>query len=331
MAKIELDIHKIEKLEVKEKIDYLYRLRERCEEIQSNPTLINGAARSFVRSIYPPIVRRYEYELVGEENIPRDKKAIFMCNHSNSHDFFTSLEGLKKTGIESTVFVASDDLNKATQMIFGACNATLADRTDKDSTKEGLIRFCSKMIGDKGVYGVMHGEATWNMHPFRLMQDLKLGGIVASLIAGVPIVPTIYEYVEVDKIVSKESELYKKCVICFGRTFYPTPNRSLIDQIGELKRIMESMRAQLKCKLGTLKVSLRDVNPLVYVNHTVLKKYYGFGFEYDSASEAKFLYSRNGITVDNEYCLNDDGIFGNLVPGITSKKEGMRFLPKGKH
>lgn len=328
MSNIDLDIRILKTLENERKIKYLRELREKCEEMKIKPTPINAIAKSVVRGIYPPIVRRYEYEYIGESLIPENKNVIFVCNHSNSHDFFTSLEGLGKKGINSTVFVASDDINVATQKLFEACNATLADRRDKTSTNEGLFAFCSKLVKNDTISGVMHSEATWNLHPFKLMHDMKYGAIVAALITGCPIIPTIYEYVEVGEPVSKESKLYKKCVIAFAYPYYANINRSLESQIQEIKTIMTNLRARVKHQYGTFKSSLRDVDPEVYLNSTFLKKYDGFGFTYDSNSEAKFLYSKDGRPVENEYRLNEHNI---LVPGVMSKEEGMRFLPRKKY
>ena len=81
---------------------------------------------------------------------------------------------------------------------------------------------------------------------------------------------------------------------------------------------MESARA----RVTKSKLFIDDVNPLVYLNHVFFKKY-GFAFNYDSAAEAKFLFSKDGLPVDNEYRLNENGI---LVPGITLKSEGKKFV-----
>ena len=53
---------------------------------------------------------------------------------------------------------------------------------------------------------------------------------------------------------------------------------------------MESARA----RVTKSKLFIDDVNPLVYLNHVFFKKY-GFAFNYDSAAEAKFLFSKDGL------------------------------------
>ncbi len=328
MMKIEfLSDAEVMDLSPKKKIEFYERLKVHCFDVKKKMRKGTVLARDFVCAVYPPIVRRYDYRIEGKENIPENGKALFMCNHSNSHDFFTPLEVLRSLGLESTVFAASDDLDIGTRGIFAACNAVLADRRDKQSTNDGIFKFCSKMLGRDGVPGWMYGEATWNMHPYRAMQNLKRGGVLMAAITGLPIIPTIIEYVEKDEILEHESELYKECVVKFGYPFYVDRNLSLISQTLELQRIMETLRIRLKASMNTAKYSLRDVDTNIYLNHTYLKKFDGFGYTYDSASEQRFLFSKDGHLVDNEYKLSDKGI---LVPGATSKEEGKRFLPKRK-
>ncbi len=314
----------LQNLTTREKIEYYGELREHCLDMKKKNPKATILARDFVRKIYPPIVRRYDYEVIGKEYVPENGRAIFVCNHSNSHDFFTPLEVMHEHfGLEPSVFVASDDLDLSTQAIFGACNAVLADRNDKQSKEKGILKLCSKMMSTDGVPGWMYGEATWNMHPYRLMQNLRTGAMMMGAITGYPIIPTIIEYVEVDGPAEREKELYKKCVVKFSYPFFARLNESLIPQTMELQRVMVSSRANLRRKLGIEKWSMSDVDPYTYVNHTCLKKFDGFGFTYDSASEAKFLFSKDGNPVDNEYRLNEQGI---LVPGITSKEESKKFI-----
>ena len=55
---------------------------------------------------------------------------------------------------------------------------------------------------------VIFGEGTWNLHPYKPMQNIRIGGVKAAAIAGVPIVPVILEYVEVPGLCSREKDLY---------------------------------------------------------------------------------------------------------------------------
>lgn len=319
-----LSDRELQNLTTKEKIRYFGELKEQCLDIKKKTPKGTQLARNFVRTIYPPIVRRYEYEVIGKEYVPENGKAIFVCNHSNSHDFFTPLEVMHNYfGLEPSLYVAKDDLNLSTQGIFAACNAVLIDRNDKASTQRGIFELCSKIMLSDSVPGWMYAESTWNIHPFRLMQKLKKGAALESAITGYPIIPTIIEYVEVKNPVDRESKLYEKCIVKFSYPMYIRPLESLISQTEELQRIMTASRANLRRKLGIEKYSLRDVDPYTYVNHTCLKKFDGFGFKYDSQSEQKFLLSTDGKPVDNEYRINEHGI---LVPGITTEEESKRFI-----
>lgn len=323
-----LSNRELQKLSTEEKIKYFNELRETCLDYKKKNNIGTTLARNFVRVIYPPIVRRYDYEVIGKKYVPENGKAIFLCNHSNSHDFFTPLEVMhKEFGLEPTVLVASDDLDKATQKLFASCNAVLVDRNDKESREFGIFEFCSKMIGENSVPGWIYGESTWNIHPYKLMQGIKTGIATSGAITEYPIIPTIIEYVEVDEIVNSESKLYRKCIVKFNPPVDIIRFEDLISQSNHLQSIMERSRAELKSNLGTLKLSMKDVIPSTYINHTWLKKFDGFGFTYDSESEAKFLLSKDGVPADNEYRLNERGI---LVPGVTSKEEGKRYFMKIK-
>ena len=77
------------------------------------------------------------------------------------------------------------------------------------------------------------------------------------------------------------------------------------------------MRLNLWKKLGIKKESITDINKDVYLNHTYLKKFDAFGFEYDSDHEFQYLLKNKNGEYENEYKLDEEG---NFVPGITHKK-----------
>ena len=140
-----------------------------------------------------PILRNYEYEIIGMEHIPDNGNALFMCNHSNSHDFFTIHEIFEKIGINVSVLAASDDLNIFTKLLFQISDATLFDRSVKSSVEKAMGTYCAKLL--EGSAGALFGEATWNLHPYRPMQPLKIGGAKIGAITEKLIVQTIFEYV----------------------------------------------------------------------------------------------------------------------------------------
>lgn len=314
MAGVFLPNRELEKLTTKEKIAYFSKLREYCMNASTKREKKLNIGHEIITKIYPNL-RSYDYEIIGLENIPDNGKALFLCNHSNSHDFFTAHEVFKKVGSNVSVFCASDDLNFATATLFRACDAVLIDREDKASAEKGICDFSASLM--TGMPGVLFGESTWNLHPYKPMQQLKIGAANIAAITDVPIIPTIFEYVEVPRTCDKESELYTVCLVKFGQPIKISKEESLVSQTNTLQTIMEQNRLQLWNDIGTMRKSLDDVDQEIYLNHTYLKKFGALGFTYDSESEAKFLFSKDNQPVENEYHLDENG---NFVPGVTYKK-----------
>ena len=309
----------LEKFTSKEKIEYFKRLKEYC--LNEKKIKNKNIAHERITRIYS-LLRAYEYEILGEENIPDNGKALFMCNHSNSHDFFTAHEVFKKKlGSNVSVFAASDDLDLATRLLFKSCKAALIDREDKISIQNGVHEFCLNLLS--GVPGLMFGEATWNLHPIKPMQQIKIGGTKIAAITDFPIIPTIFEYVETPNICTKESELYTKCIVKFGKPLQIKKEKSLIEQTRTLQCTLEEERKEIWNSLGINKKSIQEIDKYLYLNHTYLKKFKAFGFTYDSESEAKYLFSRENELVENEFCLDENG---NLIPGITTKETGKKYI-----
>ena len=201
---------------------------------------------------------------------------------------------------------ARDGLSKLAYWIFKIGDVTFVNRADKKATEKGLLDICSKML--RGKDGIIFGEATWNLHPTLLMHRLKAGVTQIALITGKPIVPVIFEYVEVPTCCKKEKELYKKCIVQFGTPIYPTIKDDISGQTESLTKAMREMREQLWREVGIERNDIYKINREVYLNHLYLKKYKAVGFRYDSEWESRFLLDK-----ENEYCLNEEGDF---VPGI---------------
>ena len=307
----------ISNLSINERKKYYYDLKDYCMSFKSNPNISVG--QKLISKI-APIQRNFDYEIRGAENLP-DGGAVIVSNHSNSHDFFTALEPFNSLGLPVSVFAANDDLNFISNNVFNFANATLVDRNDKTSCQNGLYELTGKIINKN--YGVIFGESTWNLHPYREMNVLKIGAARSALIADKLIVPTIFEYVEEPKLCSKESELYSKCIVKFGKPIKIDIHKDLISQMFDIENIMAKMRDELWEEIGILKNGKKIVNPEVYVNHTYLKKFDALFFNYDSASEFKYLYFRENQEKENEYHINDNGLF---VPGLTEKCDKAKVL-----
>ena len=205
-----------------------------------------------------------------------------------------------------TPLAAWDGLNLLSRSVFYLGNITFIERTNKDSIENGILDFCSKILN--GNNGFVMGEATWNLHPILPMQKVKAGVVQASLITGKPIVPVIFEYVEIPKLCKKEKELYSKCVVQFGKPIDTTTEESIFKQAEEIQRVMESMRKELWTEFGIVRESIDDINREIYLNHLYLKKNKAVGWKYNSEYESRFLLEK-----ENEYYIDSEG---NFVAGV---------------
>ena len=280
----------------------------------------NKLTKSIIYKI-SPFLRNYELEIYGEENIPKEDSAVFISNHCNSHDFFTIRESFGELGEDVTPFGAIDCLNFFTTQLFKFGDVTLIDRSDKESSTKGMLEFSKKI--SEGKNGLILGESTWNLHPILPMQPLKIGATRVAAITEKVIIPTIFEYVEVDDKCEKESELYKKCIVVFGKPIIISTDDNLISKTKEIQTVMENMRKEIWRKLNIKRETLDDVNQEVYLNHTYLKKFKAFGFEFDSEHEFQFLLKNQDGKIEHEYCLTKDGRF---VPGITHKDKTLTLM-----
>lgn len=280
---------------------YYNSLQNECKKRKQKPT-----GCSWLIATIAPLLRNFPIEIRGAENIPEDTTVVFVGNHSNSHDFFVIKEVFSRIKRSVSPLAAWDGLSLISRTAFYLGNVTFIERGNKESIDNGIIKFCSKIIN--GNDGFILGEATWNLHPLLLMQKVKAGVVQTSLITGKPIVPVIIEYVEVPKLCKKEKDLYRRCIVKFGKPILPTIEDSIFTQTEAVQKSMESMRIELWTELGITKDRLDDIDKATYINHLYLKKFKAFGFKYDSEQESKFLLNK-----ENEYYMDSAG---NFVPGI---------------
>lgn len=308
-----LSLKELESLSLEEKEKYYKILKEYCDSIKVN--IESKKISKKLISLLAPHLRKYKLEIYGDENIPKEDSAIFICNHSNSHDFFTTHEVFNELNRNVTPFGASDCLNFVSLQMFKLGDVTLINRDDRQSSLNGLMKFTKKVI--EGEDGIIFGEGTWNLHPIKPMQNIKVGGTQSSIIADKVIIPTIFEYVEVPDIVEKESEIYSRCIVEFGKPIKVKSEDNIIEKTKLIQTTLEEMRKNIWKKLGISKNSLDDINKQVYLNHTYKKKFDALGFEYDSDHEFQYLLKDKNGNYENEYILNENNDF---VPGITHKK-----------
>ena len=209
----------------------------------------------------------------------------------------------------------SDCLNFLSNLVFYSSNFTLLDRNNKNNRNDSIYRM-SKYI-QNGFDGVIFGEGTWNLHPVLSMHNIRLGATYVSAINDVPVIPTIFEYVENDGLVDKESKLYKKCIVRFGKPYTFNYNEGIINQTKTINSEMANMREDIWSQNGIKRDSLEDIDPEQYVNHTYMKKFGALGFTYNSEKEQEYLLFLKGQPKENEYTIDENGEF---VPGVTKKK-----------
>lgn len=314
-----LSNHDLEMMSNSEKIKYFEDLREYCLSIGKNyKTNITTTQQIMAKVGF--IFRNFDYEILGEEKLPKDG-CIVMCNHSNTHDAFTCAEILYKMGVPTTFLAEIKGLSPVELFLFKSARSSMIDRTSRESSTVGLLDLSKKLcLGDTCV---IFGEGTWNLHPFKPMQNIRIGGVKAAAISKKPIVPVIFEYVEVPNLVSKEKDLYSKCIVKVGEPIEIDPAISLVEQTKKIQSIMEFMRKEIWIETGTYRESIEDINPSIYVNHTWLKKYGTPLFDYDSEGENQLLFSKNNGLVENEYFIDENGIFR---PGIIPKKQKVKSI-----
>lgn len=313
-----LSNRELEKMSTEERLLYFNRLKEYCTNLTDKNSSIS-LGQQLISKIYPTL-RNYDIDIIGENNIPKNNSSVFICNHSNSHDIFSAYEVFSELDKSVSVLVATDCLSPFSKSIFSLADSTFIDRRDKKSSSDGVFELSNKILNGKN--GFIFGEATWNIHPYIPMHNIKLGGAKVGMITKKEIVPTIFQYVEVPEICSKENELYTKCIVAFGKPITVGVEDNLVEKTTEVQELLKNMRQEIWKKIGYKANSLEDVNIEVYLNHTYLKKYGAFGFTYDSEKEVQFLFSKDGKPIENEYFLDNNG---NFVPGVTKKKTYIKF------
>ena len=300
----------IQNLSLLEQKKYYEKLREQCLFIRDNQFRFG---QDIIKNVYP-FLRQYKLEIQGEENVPNDSNALFLVNHSNSHDIFTAYEVLSCLQRRASVMVATDCLNPITTKIFNISNATLLDRRKKEDRQNSVLALSKKILS--GNDGVIFGESTWNLHPILPMHNIRKGVAIISAITQVPIIPTIFEYIEEDGILKTEGQLYKKCIIRFGKPEVINYNNNSIIQSNQLREEMIKIRRQIWGDYNIRKDCIGDIDPLIYINHTYLKKFKALGFTYDSKKEQEYLLFLENDKKENEYTID---VNGNFLPGITEK------------
>ena len=158
------------------------------------------------------------------------------------------------------------------------------------------------------------------IHPILPMHIIQNGASKISSIAQVPIIPTIMEYIEVDNPVNSDAELFKKCIIRFGKPISNNYDIRAIEQSNIIREEMSLIRKQIWNNFEIKREKISEIDPLLYVNHTYAKKFKALGFTYDSFYEQNYLLFNSNFK-ENEYTIDEEG---NFKAGITEKNSKLR-------
>lgn len=303
-------------LNLDEKKKYYYKIRNYCNQLSLFMNSNINFGQSAISKLYLKSFYDSKLQITGLQNIPKNSPVIITCNHSTAHDIFSMYIAMEKLGLSSSVMVATDCLNILSKTLFSLADSVFLDRRDKLSSSNSILQASATVLSGKNL--VIFGESTWNLHPVKVMQDLKRGSSMISAITGVPVIPTILEYIENPILVDNEIEIYKKVILRFGQPYFIKETDDMSFMTMKIQNEMEKLRKIIWKENNISRQNILSVNKEIYLNHTYLKKFGVFGFEYNSAYESQFLRSNDGKSlIENEFCLNDANEF---VPGITYRK-----------
>ncbi len=302
------------KLSIEEKKQYYSTIRRECEQLSSSQSRKMSIGQIAISKFYMKNFYDNLLHIEESQNIP-SCPSIILCNHSTAHDIFSMYIAFEKLGISTSVMVATDCLNPFSIAVFASAKSVLLDRNDKLSSSSSVLNAAAALLAGKTL--VIFGESTWNLHPTKAMQDIKKGGSMISAITGYPVIPAILEYIEKPNLFDKESEIYQKIVLKFGKAHEIDETDDLSQKTTEIQNEMEQMRKKIWLENNIQRSNISLIDTDIYLNHTYLKKFGVFGFTYNSEYEAKFLRSNTGDLIENEYCLNEHSEF---VAGCQKKK-----------
>jgi len=309
---LQLSNKEFESLSPSERKAYYERLRDHCSRIKPVKRDITFSQRLIEKA--NPKIRKFDYDLRGIENLPKEG-AVLVVNHSNSHDIINMIEVLSSMDKKNSVLITREGLSPIILKLFREANTTIMDRFDKTKSRESVYELSSKVLDNNTA--VIFGEGTWNLHPIKPMQNIHIGAAKVAAITERPVIPTIMEYIEQLTLCEKEKELYKKCIIHFGKPVTISEEESLIPQTEKIQEEMEKMRRQIWYENWIKRDSIDDINPILYINHSWLKEYDGLADGFDAEIENRAFYSQDGSLPENEYYLDE---YGNFVPGTIPKK-----------
>ena len=262
-----------------------------------------------------------EFEFEDENALDKNKNYLFCLNHSNAYDGIVAAKALTKLNATCKFLAEDKDKTFFQKLLFLGVGSTMIDRTDNMSSTVGLYDFISKLLD--GSSGVIFVEGTWNLHPTKLMQGIKMGAPFAAGTANTMLVPMIFEYEKSKEPVKNPKKLIEKCVVVVGKPIAINP-MDLKNHAKQLYDKMLDMRIQYRIRHKKKILTMDDIIPDLYVYETYVIKFLSGLTKFDAVSERELLRKVKNeqgelVAPDNEFYLNEAGLF---VPGSTLEERG---------
>lgn len=217
-----------------------------------------------IRKLISPILKRVyltqtKYKLIKEKDTMKLSKGnkIFVTNHRQADDIVLGANAIKNN---SYVLFGNPDLTLETTNGLGlwANGIILLNRDNKENRKASYNKMKYVLenggniwlfpegywnLDDNGLSDERHGSDDHNSENW-LIQDINIGSLKLAQETGVPIVPTIMHYDEVNG---------RKCYSKRGKDFYIGKDDDLFKKKDELLEIMNTMYYELMEKYSTYK------------------------------------------------------------------------------
>ena len=173
--------------------------------------------------------RNFNLKIMGEINLTKiNCPAIFVVNHTNSHDIPVASEVIKKP---HHVLLGKQPLESIDKIAFWLNGVIWVDRKNKASKAQSKEKIISVLKNGTNI--LMFPEGTWNRSPNKIMLPLFWGVIDIARESGAPIIPIILEYTP------------KVCYAKIGEPIYIQPNAEKSNEINLLRDKMATLRYEL--------------------------------------------------------------------------------------
>ena len=173
--------------------------------------------------------RNFNLKTMGEINLDKvNCPAIFVVNHTNSHDIPVASEVIKK---HHHVLLGKQPLEFVDKIAFWLNGVIWVDRKNKGSKAQAKEKMISVL--ENGTNLLMFPEGTWNRSPNKTMLPLYWGVIDIAKESGAPIIPIILEYTP------------NVCYAKIGEPIYIQKNANKNTEINSLRNIMATLRYEL--------------------------------------------------------------------------------------